>query len=157
MYSFISLIILFFWIFKFLRLENHQRTEWTSETLPPILWLMAIIFPNLNTSSLLSRETWLQCVFYIFILDIFFHKQCMRAYYTRHIIIKFTCIFQVPHDFDILQTIDLLFKVHLMFDSNFDPSLKNMFNFLQFFVYEIKSKNVKPTTGMKDIFNKLCA
>lgn len=65
-------------------------------------------------------------------------------------------VFQVPRDFDILRTMDLLFKIHLIFNIDFDPGVKYFFDFLCYFVYDIGSaRNIKPTNKMKDIFNKL--
>lgn len=63
--------------------------------------------------------------------------------------------FQLPLGYDINKTIDLLFKVHIIFGLKFDANLKNMFEFLQYFVYNIREKDLSPTTRMKDIFKKL--
>lgn len=63
--------------------------------------------------------------------------------------------FQVPHDFNFIQAIDLLFKVHILFGCSFDSSLENMFNFLQYFVYGLNKTTISPSNGMKAVFNRL--
>lgn len=58
-------------------------------------------------------------------------------------------------EYDIKKTIDLLFKIHIVFDLRFDANLKYMFEFLQYYVYNMRENDIKPTTRMKDISNKL--
>lgn len=53
------------------------------------------------------------------------------------------------------KAIDLLFKVHIVFGLKFNANLKYMFEFLQYFVYNIREKDLNPSTRMKDIFNRL--
>lgn len=65
-------------------------------------------------------------------------------------------LFQIPHDYSFTQAIDLLFKVHIVFNNAFDSNLINFFMFLKYFVYEIEFGNsYSPSTKMKEIFNKM--
>lgn len=63
--------------------------------------------------------------------------------------------FQVPTNFNAVETFDFYFKVTKVFNLHFDPIIKNMMNFVQHFLYKIEEKKVSPTTRMLEIFNKI--
>lgn len=62
--------------------------------------------------------------------------------------------FQIPDHFNINQVYDLWFKIHHIFNINFDKQLVNAMLFIQHFVYGMKGPK-KPTTKMEDVFNRL--
>lgn len=61
----------------------------------------------------------------------------------------------MPDEFGILETFDLLFKIHKVFNLSFEVNLKNMFCFIQNYVYKQIDRDMKPTNRMTDIFSKL--
>lgn len=63
--------------------------------------------------------------------------------------------FQVPIGYDLIQVIDLYFKIHFVFNLNFEPNLAPMLNFFKYFVYELRNDNFTPPTKMLDIWNRL--
>lgn len=56
---------------------------------------------------------------------------------------------QVPPDFDIIRTLDMFFKLHKIFNLNFDPHIKAMMVFLQSKAYHMAlEKGYKRTTAV---------
>lgn len=54
--------------------------------------------------------------------------------------------FKVPNNFNFLQAMDLFFKTHHVFNQEFNPDLKAMMNYLQYFVYKM---NITGTVSSK--------
>lgn len=67
------------------------------------------------------------------------------------------CLFQLPKEFNAAQVLDVFFKAHAVFHSNYDPNLVNMMQFLQVMVYNVFDwkKGPKPTAHMIQIFEQL--
>lgn len=63
--------------------------------------------------------------------------------------------FQVPLCYDLVRTVDLYFKIHFVFNLNFDPNLAPMMNFMKYYVYELHNDSFTPSTKMIDIWNKI--
>lgn len=63
--------------------------------------------------------------------------------------------FQLPEQFSILETFDMLFKIHKIFNLNFDVNLKNMFFFIQDEIYKQTDVDFEPTNRMGEISNML--
>lgn len=61
----------------------------------------------------------------------------------------------MPQGFDIGLTFDVFFKLHKIFNLNFEPNIKNAMNFVQHFVYGFKERGVKMTTRMEDVHNRV--
>lgn len=61
----------------------------------------------------------------------------------------------MPKDFGILETFDILFKIHKIFEQNYDPNLKGMFSFIQNYIYKLTERDLNVTARMMDIFGKL--
>lgn len=61
----------------------------------------------------------------------------------------------MPEKFGILETFDMLFKIHKIFDLNFDVNLKNMFFFIQNEIYKQADVDFEPTNRMDEISNML--
>lgn len=61
----------------------------------------------------------------------------------------------MPEKFGILETFDMLFKIHKIFDLNFDVNLKNMFFFIQNEIYGQADADFEPTNRMDEISNML--
>lgn len=55
---------------------------------------------------------------------------------------------------DIVSTLDLLFKIHFVFNLQFETNLKGFFQFLEFFFYNLES-NIIITPRMREIKIKL--
>lgn len=64
-------------------------------------------------------------------------------------------IFQVPDTFTTAEIFDLFWKVHKVFNLDFDPNLKPMMKFIQHFIFCIETKRCNVTPRMKDLFNGL--
>lgn len=71
-----------------------------------------------------------------------------------HIIFQYFTHFKV-HDFSFVQTVDLFFKIHLVLQQNFEPSLKNMMLFIQYAVFGFPEKDFNATSHMKAVSNML--
>lgn len=61
----------------------------------------------------------------------------------------------MPEGFDIGQTFDMFFKLHKVFNLNFEPNIKNAMNFVQHFIYGFKERGIKMTTRMEDVYNRV--
>lgn len=57
--------------------------------------------------------------------------------------------------YDLVQTVDLFFKIHFVFNLNFDPNLVPMMNFMKCYIYELHDDSFVPSTTMIDIWTKL--
>lgn len=68
---------------------------------------------------------------------------------------KNNILFQVPKSFSFIACFDLLFKIFQVTNFAYDDNLKSFMNFVQCFLYQIPSKNFKPTQTMIEIFNEL--
>lgn len=55
--------------------------------------------------------------------------------------------FKVPEEFNFIETIDLFFKIHKIFNLKFHSNIKQLMTFLEKFVYEI-SVDENLITGM---------
>lgn len=66
-----------------------------------------------------------------------------------------TYLFQMPNGNNILQTFDIYFKVHKIFNLNFDKNIMNAMHFVQYYVYKMEEDNVKMTTRMEDVYNRI--
>lgn len=69
---------------------------------------------------------------------------------------------QVPLEFNAIQTVDLLFKIHMVFNINFESNIAPAMNFLAHFIYGFEgalisndkdSKKFKPSTKMYEVHN----
>lgn len=65
------------------------------------------------------------------------------------------CDSQMPNGYTILQTFDVFFKVHKIFDLNFDKNIINAMHFIEHYLYKMIDKNVSITTRMQDIHNRI--
>lgn len=61
---------------------------------------------------------------------------------------------QVPST-DMISIFDIFFKVHFVFNIEFEPNLVPAMNFLQYYVYKMPIYGYKPSNRMIDIWNKL--
>lgn len=61
----------------------------------------------------------------------------------------------MPEKFGILETFDMLFKIHKIFNLNFDVNLKNMFFFIQDEIYKQTDIDFVLTNRMAEISNML--
>lgn len=61
----------------------------------------------------------------------------------------------MPHDFDAIRTFDVFFKLIKIFDLHFDKNIVPMMNFIQHFIYKLLDNEIKPTTRMQDVFNRM--
>lgn len=61
----------------------------------------------------------------------------------------------MPEKFGILETFDMLFKIHKIFNLNFDVNLRNMFFFIQNEIYKQSDVDFELTNGMDEISNML--
>lgn len=80
-------------------------------------------------------------------------------------ILKFYIFFKFPATFSAIEVLDLLFKLHLVLNLEFEPNIEPMMHFLAYFVYSFSdslivrdkmgSKNVafKPHNRMQELFN----
>lgn len=74
----------------------------------------------------------LMCVSFELILNLFFLK--------------------IPATFSAIEVLDLLFKLHLVLNLEFEPNIEPMMHFLAYFVYNFgDSLNVRDKTGTKAI------
>lgn len=64
---------------------------------------------------------------------------------------------QIPPSYDIVHTFDIFFKIHHIFDLNFDKNIVNAVHFIQHFIYNMTDINIygKPSTRMEDVWNRL--
>lgn len=136
-------LIKFIHDFKFLDWKTGREWFGSKESIPIYIGLWSEAFRN---RILLYRCRTKEPDFCMYLLMyIFLTHSFNRFFYS-----------QLPRDFDIIQTIDLLFKIHIMFGTEFDPNLKNVFRFLQYFIYGIPAKTaIKPSNRMKEIYNEL--
>lgn len=65
------------------------------------------------------------------------------------------CDFQMPNGYTIVQTFDVFFKVHKIFDLNFDKNIINAMHFIEHYLYKMIDKDVSITTRMQDIYNRV--
>lgn len=63
--------------------------------------------------------------------------------------------FQMPVGYEIIRTFDCLFKIHKVFNMDFDKNIINAMNFVQNYVYKIKDRTVKISPRMEDIYNRV--
>lgn len=54
-----------------------------------------------------------------------------------------------------IETFDFYFKIHKIFNLEFDSNLKGMMNYVQYYLYNIDEKKSNPTTGMSRIHVKV--
>lgn len=64
-------------------------------------------------------------------------------------------VFKVPESFSFIQTVDLYFKLHKVFNQSFEPTLVNMMTFVQYSVFSMKERGVNPTNRMNEVANML--
>lgn len=62
---------------------------------------------------------------------------------------------QVPVDWNIVQVVDLFFKVHLIFDIKFEVNINPTMVFFGRFVYGFKSAAFKPSLTMTNLDAKV--
>lgn len=62
---------------------------------------------------------------------------------------------QIPETYDIISVIDLFYKLHFVFDVDFEPNVSPMMVFLQRFVYNMIDRNRTPTNRMKEFWHKV--
>lgn len=68
------------------------------------------------------------------------------------IILKFYIFFKIPTTFSAIEVLDLLFKLHLVLNLEFEPNIEPMMHFLAYFVYNFgDSLIVRDKTGKKTI------
>lgn len=63
--------------------------------------------------------------------------------------------FKVPESFNFVQTFDLFFKVHKVFNQSFEPSLVCMLTFVQHAIFSMPEDGVIPTPRMNEVLNML--
>lgn len=66
-------------------------------------------------------------------------------------IIFFFFSIKVPEEFDFVETFDLFFKVHKVFNQVFEPDLAVMMGFIQNIIYKMNEIGVNPTNRMKEV------
>lgn len=54
-----------------------------------------------------------------------------------------------------MQTVDLYFKLHHVFEIKFDERLQNVMSFLKFYAFKMKEAARKPTTRMIELHDHL--
>lgn len=61
----------------------------------------------------------------------------------------------MPPHFDFILLLDLFFKVHKLFNLNYFANIMNAFNFFEYYVYEMKSADIKPSIKMLNLSSGL--
>lgn len=59
---------------------------------------------------------------------------------------------QVPSQFDFSQVLDLFYKVHTVFHTNYDPQLENMFYYIEHYIYGVEHSK-EPSLKMIELYN----
>lgn len=60
----------------------------------------------------------------------------------------------MPVGFNAIQTFDIFFKLHKVFNLNFDRNIANALNFVQHYLYNFDEQGVKMTPRMEDVYNR---
>lgn len=63
--------------------------------------------------------------------------------------------FQVPLQYNFIQVMDLFFKVHKIFDLDFNKSIKPMMVFLEYFIYKIRETGHYLTPRIREVADKI--
>lgn len=87
-----------------------------------------------------------------------FHTYWIKFHSIRFVWFCFTYFyqsFQLPDSFDFARAIDVFFKIHKIFDMNFDKNISNAMYFIQHYLYDINDSEKKPTPRMEDVYNRL--
>lgn len=66
-----------------------------------------------------------------------------------------TYLLQVPSNVEMISIFDSFFKLHFVFNIDFEPNLVPAMKFLQYYVYKMPVYGYKPSNRMIDIWNKL--
>lgn len=61
----------------------------------------------------------------------------------------------MPESFDFVDTFDLFFKVHKIFNQSFESHVMNMMKFIQHAIFEMSERGLNPTNRMKEIANMM--
>lgn len=62
---------------------------------------------------------------------------------------------QVPSDFGFLQTFDMFFKCHKVFNLKYNPSIAKLMHFIDHFMFGAKENEEDVTVTMKKVAEKL--
>lgn len=66
-------------------------------------------------------------------------------------------LLQLPAGWKFLQVMDIFFKIHKVFCLDYNPSLKTMMHFIEYFLFSHKATYIKVTPKMTEVFNKIVA
>lgn len=61
----------------------------------------------------------------------------------------------MPEDFSFLQIMDLFYKIHKVFNLQYNPHVKRMMNFIEYYVFEHKAKYIVLTPSMQELNHNL--
>lgn len=61
----------------------------------------------------------------------------------------------MPGNFSFMETLDLYFKLHHVFEIKFDERLQNVMFFLKHYMFKMKDGTKKPTTKMIELHDYL--
>lgn len=64
---------------------------------------------------------------------------------------------QIPSEYTFVDVADILFKLHYVFNIDFEPNIGPAMNFLRHYVYKIEDRLHPPSNKMRDVWTKLCS
>lgn len=70
---------------------------------------------------------------------------------------KYFTLLQIPDNFSFMETLDLYFKLHHVFEIKFDERLQNVMFFMKHYWFKMKDGAKKPTTKMIELQNYLAS
>lgn len=70
-------------------------------------------------------------------------------------LLNYELLFKVPKGFDFIQTVDLSCKIHHVFLLNFHSDLRQVMNFLEYFVFGFRDFKVILSSRMEELNSKL--
>lgn len=70
---------------------------------------------------------------------------------------SFHSFLKAPENFAFVDAVDLLYKVHKVFDLDFSPAIKHLMDFLDCFVYNNEFDDASITATMRKINNDFLA
>lgn len=62
--------------------------------------------------------------------------------------------FQLPREYGFADVVDVFFKVHYVFSTEFEPNLTPLMSFLRHYLYKMLDRR-QPTNKMKEIWHKI--
>lgn len=70
-------------------------------------------------------------------------------------LLNYELLLKVPKGFDFIQTVDLFCKIHRVFLLNFHSDLRQVMNFLEYFVFGFRDFKVILSSRMEELNSKL--